>query len=466
MPDPLTWQTEAIGKIEDKHRRKPQPLAEFETKRVNWNSRLQHLKEPEITVEELIGGRLYTGPLYIKYNSVLRGCRESDPPGLREPFKKLCGGPQGEKHNLYTTTLHVINSCIVKLSKLTKATPVYRGLAGKSLPDSFWTANDFGVRGGIEAAFMSTTTDRSVAMGYAEGEAGLLFEMQMGMVDRGADLAWLSQYPHEKEVLFGPLSGLEVQSIRVEGSVQIVRMQLSINLVSLTIEQVLSKRRKIVQDMCEQMQLGIETRMASDNTAWSGFFKVAGIAAEDVANYLRDWHHRYSQLDSSHYNEDSALGGVIAEVVLASTSVGMWPERFQLLRQKMEPSAREQMLGAEELVLKDETAHGNGAAVAAVLFANKKLLKLDLEEAKLTTEEVVTVAAASNRLQTLVLEGNDVDQRGMDELGQLLSMETSALRVLDLKKAEVTDHGRNQDGLRLFCIGLQKNTTLTDLWCE
>eukprot|EP00962_Isochrysis_galbana_P051253 scaffold22627_cov123-Isochrysis_galbana.AAC.2 len=218
--------------------------------------------------------------------------------------------------------------------------------------------------------------------------------------------------------------------------------------------------------MCEQMQLGFKTRMASDNTTWSGFLKMAGIAAEDVANYLRGWHHCYSQLDPSHYNEDSALGGVIAEVVLASTSVSMWPERFQRLRQKMEPSAREQMLGAEELVL-NETAHGNGAAVAAVLCANKKLVKLDLKGAKLTTEEVVMVVAASNRLHTLVLQGNDVDQRGMDALGHFLSMEeTSALRVLDLHEAKVTDHGRNQDGLRLFCIGLQKNTTLKDLWCE
>ena len=53
---------------------------------------------------------------------------------------------------------------------------------------------------------MSTTRDRAVAMGYAEGgaAAGIVFEIQQGMVDRGADISWLSQYPHEKEVLFGP----------------------------------------------------------------------------------------------------------------------------------------------------------------------------------------------------------------------------------------------------------------------
>ena len=39
------------------------------------------------------------------------------------------------------TTIHVINSAIVKSSKLTKATKVYRGVAGGVLPESFWRPN-------------------------------------------------------------------------------------------------------------------------------------------------------------------------------------------------------------------------------------------------------------------------------------------------------------------------------------
>ena len=33
----------------------------------------------------------------------------------------------------------------------------------------------------------------------ASGSGGLLFEMQQGMVSRGASLKWLSQYPYEAE---------------------------------------------------------------------------------------------------------------------------------------------------------------------------------------------------------------------------------------------------------------------------
>ena len=42
----------------------------------------------------------------------------------------------------------VINSVIVKSSKLTRATKVYRGIAGGLLPDRFWIPNEQGVKGG------------------------------------------------------------------------------------------------------------------------------------------------------------------------------------------------------------------------------------------------------------------------------------------------------------------------------
>lgn len=71
------------------------------------------------------------------------------------------------------------------------------------------------VRGGIEYGFMSTTLSADVAHGYAagtdNGAPSTLFEAQMGMVDRGAQLDWLSQYPHEKEILLPPLTAIEVR---------------------------------------------------------------------------------------------------------------------------------------------------------------------------------------------------------------------------------------------------------------
>ena len=70
----------------------------------------------------------------------------------------------------------------------------------------------------------------------------MLFEVQMGMIDRGADVSLLSQFPSEQEILFAPLTGLEVASVpRVEDGVIVVSLRLSCNLHDLTIEQVIGK---------------------------------------------------------------------------------------------------------------------------------------------------------------------------------------------------------------------------------
>ena len=51
-------------------------------------------------------------------------------------------------HNRYTTTIHGINSLIIKSSKLTVAAPVYRGLSGATLPKGFFTEDEDGLTGG------------------------------------------------------------------------------------------------------------------------------------------------------------------------------------------------------------------------------------------------------------------------------------------------------------------------------
>ena len=64
--------------------------------------------------------------MFEKYNAVLRAFTKV--PFLESKSQTLCQG------NLYTTTLHCINSSVVKLGKLTVARPVYRGIAGGLLP--------------------------------------------------------------------------------------------------------------------------------------------------------------------------------------------------------------------------------------------------------------------------------------------------------------------------------------------
>ena len=81
----------------------------------------------------------------------------------------------------------------------------------------------------LQGGLMSTTTKKEVASFYAQGGArkkdmkgpAILFETQLGMVARGADVSWLSEFPGEEEILFSPLAMIEVRGSRVEGALQV-----------------------------------------------------------------------------------------------------------------------------------------------------------------------------------------------------------------------------------------------------
>ena len=155
----------------------------------------------------------------------------------------------------------MINSCIVKMGKLTVARPVYRGMSGRLFPESFWRPNEQGVMGGIEFAFMSTTPDISVAHQYSQDAYGIVVEIQQGMIDRGAEISWLSQYPHEAEVLFAPLAGLEAREMRIDTHplsgrhIIVVTMRISINLTNPVSVRVRVKVNVKVQSLMVQRRL-------------------------------------------------------------------------------------------------------------------------------------------------------------------------------------------------------------------
>ena len=107
------------------------------------------------------------------------------------------------------------------------------------LPDRFWTANERGVRGGIESGFLSASSKRQAATAFVKAGDGFVFEIDQGMVNCGASIAWLSQYGEaEEEILFAPLTGLEMRNTRVDDGMLVIEVVPSVNLVSLTIEQV------------------------------------------------------------------------------------------------------------------------------------------------------------------------------------------------------------------------------------
>jgi hypothetical protein len=277
--------------------------------------------------------------MYEKYNSVLRFFTGETKykSGAELPFlqtrceelglgswKDADGLQTWSWANKYTTTLHAINSCVLKLTKLTKAQPVYRGSTGATLPESFFTPNKDGVCGGVEYGFTSSTVDPSQARSYAEGQASTVFEMQMGMIDRGADMSWLSQYPLEKEILFPPLMGLEVLGTRVDVDTLVVDAKLSLNLTALTLDQVLGKRRKVVGDMCEQ--LALKAQRDAEDEKWYEL-------REAVGRFVTAKLEPLAKREREHYNENGPLGVVIADSVALADILHDWLTKLEAFEQ-------------------------------------------------------------------------------------------------------------------------------------
>jgi len=187
----------------------------------------------DVSLEEIQAVILYTGPMYEKYNTVLRE-QPVNPP--------------------YKNTLLMLTSAVMKLRKRTILDGdrlVHRGLSGGELPLEWVLEGFLGTKGGAEKAFMSTSKNRTEAAKYAAGGVNpTLLQMPLGQVDKGADISQLSQYPGEAEVLFPPHSNIEVEGMpRLEmsdnRSIMVLSVRVSVSLKNLTREELEAKRKDL-----------------------------------------------------------------------------------------------------------------------------------------------------------------------------------------------------------------------------
>ena len=70
-------------------------------------------------------------------------------------------------------------------------------------------ASEFLERGGTELATMSTTSDLKVAVMYSLSPKSLLLKIKTtSFMQRGAEISYLSAFPHEAEFVYPPLTYL------------------------------------------------------------------------------------------------------------------------------------------------------------------------------------------------------------------------------------------------------------------
>jgi hypothetical protein len=144
--------------------------------------------------------RLYTSSSFRQINSPMR---------MRPPTRP----------HLFAATTYFINEGIKKLRHVeaktaggTEPRTLWRGIHGLSLTEGFM------MEGGTEFACMSTSSNEATAANFAKGgQNPMLFKYDTkNCADRGADVAFLSVYEHEAEVLFPPLTYLRFKHVAKE----------------------------------------------------------------------------------------------------------------------------------------------------------------------------------------------------------------------------------------------------------
>jgi len=80
---------------------------------------------------------------------------------------------------------------------------LWRGVKNVEAPEKFLLV------GGVETGAMSTSRELKTALFYSHSDCSVIFKIvTRSFMERGADVAWLSAFPGEKEVLFPPLTYL------------------------------------------------------------------------------------------------------------------------------------------------------------------------------------------------------------------------------------------------------------------
>ena len=149
-------------------------------------------------------------------------CFLADP--TRDQRCKFCGKPEDEhcvqQLDSWATSTALLNSGILKLRRSCTPTTVYRGVSEKfiQLPRDFVQTRDTQEKTGafakgVEPAPMSTTEDEQVALSYTGDDVGSLYTITFDALGKPANLAFLSQYPAEKELVFPPNTTLTCMDV-------------------------------------------------------------------------------------------------------------------------------------------------------------------------------------------------------------------------------------------------------------
>jgi hypothetical protein len=300
---------------------------------------------------------LYTGPMYVLLNAILRGfgfCGAvaagiefaSDEFWVQWKADDIDAWLRRSGHK-FSNTIHALASAIKKLQGLAVQEPstrLYRGLDGLDL-GAFAASIGF-----TDKAFMSTTKRKGIALEYSgvnKGLVGSVLCIETSTTNNGAVIVKFSQYPGEEETVWNACSFLqqlpgreEVELLPGGGVVRIYHVLVSANSRAETIEELEAHRKRVVvqvldtlhADVCRAVDAAIET--AEFNARWQqdenydimekSLFRhcIMGESAERVAVY--------KALPDGAYAEIELLGEAVSKglalSLLANAKLRLWLE--------------------------------------------------------------------------------------------------------------------------------------------
>ena len=164
----------------------------------------QEVKTAQLERSHVIALRIYTTLVYKYINGPLRN---------KELYRTYPDQPDQPRHPLAAVVFYIFQG-IKMLRNCAKdlhgGIVLWRGVKSVKADQNFLD------NGGTELAPMSTTTKLEVALGYLNGmtlsQGAVLFKLAItSKLKMGAELAWLSAFPSEAEVLYPPMTFLEVE---------------------------------------------------------------------------------------------------------------------------------------------------------------------------------------------------------------------------------------------------------------
>jgi ankyrin repeat protein len=354
---------------------------------------------------------LYTGPMFVLYNALLRsfgfcGAVAADIEFASDEFWAQWKAVDIESWvkssgHKFTNTIHALASAIKKLQGLAAEEPstrLYRGLGGLDVA-AFVASCGF-----TDKAFMSTTKDRKIALGYSgvhKGLVGTILCIETSTTNNGAVISEFSQYPGEEETVWNACSFLQHLPGREElvlppggGVVRIFHVLVSANSRAETVEELEGRRKRVVvqvldtlhADVCRAVDAAVKTADFKARLAEERFWAAK---KDDFINSIKDESAArvamYKVLPDGAYAAIEVLGEAVSKglalPLLANAKLRLWLEDPSLDLQDMGEvgassylglnAAQGRRLAKRRLLLQDSSAAGRIDGVGHIVVEDR-----------------------------------------------------------------------------------------------